>query len=145
MTLSIRRLGIALGSVVALVCPLSPATAQAPRQIRLPQPAHLQPISVWQQYNLQQSLLQQNALQQYALQQLQFQNALLYPALPLQPTVIYPALPAQQQNALLYSMQQLQQENAILYGMLQQQAALQQLQQAPAGGQPGPLQQLLPR
>jgi len=149
MSFFIRRFGKALWITAALALATSSAHAQAPRQGVLPQPAHLQPINVWQQFNLQQAILQQNAVQQYALQQLQLQNSLLYPGLPLQlqPTVIYPTSPLLQQNAMLFSMQQLQQENALLYGLLQQQAVLQQMQQQPGGvgGQPNPLQLLLPR
>jgi hypothetical protein len=134
MSFSFKSITLAVSVLASLTLPLS---AQAPRQAALPQPPHLQPINVWQQYYLQQALLQQNALNQYALQQWQFQNALTYPSLPLQPTVVAP-LNLQQQNAMLYTIQQLQQENAMLYGWLQQQA-MQQLQQRQ--GQQPPAQQ----
>lgn len=150
--MAFRIRSVAIASLVALGLTSSLARAQAARAVPLPQAPRLQPINVWQQYNLQQALLQQNALQQYSLYQLQQQNAWLYPTLSTQPTVIFSStLPLQQpsalqqQNALLYSIEQLQQQNALLYGMLQQQALLQQLQQGQGAGQQGPAPQLNPR
>jgi hypothetical protein len=149
-----RTFAIGLSCLVTLAS--SQATAQAVRGVPLPQAPRLQPINVWQQYNLQQALLQQNALQQYALYQLQLQNPWLYPGLTTQPTVIFsstwplqqpnPFGLQQQQNALIYSLDQLQQQNALLSGMLQQQALMQQLQQVQQGaGQQGQPPQLLPK
>ena len=158
MALSTRPFVLGLCCLVTLGS--SRAAAQAVRAMPLPQAPRLQPVNVWQQYNLQQALLQQNALQQYALSQLQLQNPWLFPGFATQPTVIFSstlplqqpnpfglmqANPLQQQNALIYSIDQLQQQNALLSAMLQQQALMQQLQQAQGAGQQGQAPQLLPK
>jgi hypothetical protein len=152
MAILIRSFAIGLASLAVLAMGPAYAAAQAARPVPLPQAPRLAPINIWQQYNLQQALLQQNALQQYALNQLQLQNPWFFPALPTQPTVIFSStLPLQQpnpllqQNAMFYSIEQLQQQNALLYGMLQQQAILQQLQQAQGAGQQAPGQQVNPK
>jgi hypothetical protein len=145
-------MALAIRSLLAFALLASTALAQAPRPVPLPQAPRLQPINVWQQYNLQQSLLQQNALQQYAVYQLQLQNPWFYPSLAAQPNVIFSSTwPLQQpnallqQNSMLYSIEQLQQQNALLYGMLQQQALMQQLQQGQGAGQQNQAPQLNPR
>jgi hypothetical protein len=137
---------------VVLALASSAAPAQAPRPVQLPQAPRLQPINVWQQYNVQQALLQQNALQQSALYQLQMQNPWFYPSFAAQPNVIFSSTwplqqpnPLLQQNSMLYSIEQLQQQNALLYGMLQQQALMQQLQQGQGAGQQNQAPQLNPR
>jgi hypothetical protein len=136
MFAKIGRRGITLWFTGALALLLG--TAQAQAQVAL-NGRPLRPTALQQSIALQQNLaLQQYAAQQYLWQQYAWQYQ-------QQNVVLYTVQQAQQQNTLLNSVQQLQQQNALLTALLQQQAILQQIQQ-PGGAAPGqPLLPLLPR